>query len=634
MKAARILIVEDEAIVALDLRTQLTQLGYVVVETVARGEAAIEAAEKHRPDLVLMDIRLQGKMDGVEAAEVINTRFQLPVVYLTAHADESTVDRARITKPFGYILKPFDGRELRTVIEMALYKHAADKKLRTSERRYASTLASIGDGVIATDKQGRVTFMNPVAERLSGWTTAEAQGIALTTVFRIVNEETHKIVVNPVERVLEQGIVVGLANHTILIRRDGHETPIDDCAAPIHDDLGVVTGAVLVFRDISASRRIEEQLRQSQKMEALGQLAGGVAHDFNNMLTVILNYTDILLHSAGSDHPWKGFLTEIRRAGERSADLTRRLLALCHKQLVTPKVQDLNEVIAQTEPMLQRLIGDRIELETRLEQDLGSVLSDAGQLEQILLNLVVNGRDAISKHGKIVIETRNVFVEKDAIAGLSPGTYRMLRVSDNGQGIPASIVERIFEPFFTTKELGKGTGLGLATVYGIVQQCHGSIHVESTVGQGTAFTIHFPPVTKPAFVEEPIIASELPKGNETVLLVEDEVSIRDLTKQLLVSCGYTVLEAEHGEQALQVAAEYSGKIDVIVTDVMMPVMDGPAMVEKLKANFSNLKVVYISGFNNQEIEASTMGSTTSTYLSKPFKLTDLAQAVRRVLDAR
>ena len=634
MASTKILVVEDEAIVALDLRTQLTQLGYEVVETVARGEAALVAAETHHPDLVLMDIRLPGKMDGVEAADIIRKRFQLPVVYLTAHADEATVDRARLTESFGYILKPFDGRELRTVIEIAIYKHEAEKKLRASERRFATTLASIGDGVIATDQLGKVTFLNAVAENLTGWKSEEAQGIALPTVFRICNEETRKTVVNPVERVLESGMVVGLANHTILIRRDGHETPIDDCAAPIHDDHGKTTGAVLVFRDISESRRIEEQLRQSQKMEALGQLAGGVAHDFNNMLTVILNYTDILLNSAGSDHPWKHFLTEIRRAGERSADLTRRLLSLCQKRLITPKIQDLNEVILQTKPMLQRLIGANIQLETQLETDLGTVLSDAGQLEQILMNLVINGRDAISGQGKILIETRNEFIEPEPVFNLNPGIYRMLRVTDNGQGIPDAIVDRIFEPFFTTKELGAGTGLGLSTIYGVVQQCRGSIRVQSKIGTGTAFTIHLPSVATPVIVEESIVPSEIPKGTETLLLVEDEASIRDLSKQFLASCGYTILEAENGEQALRVARDFSGSIDIVVTDVMMPVMDGPGMIDRMKADFPNLSVIYVSGYSNRDLQMETTGSTTSAYLSKPFKLSELAQTVRNVLDAR
>ena len=294
MTAARILIVEDEAVVALDLRKRLTQLGYEVVETVGLVELAVQRAAQDRPDLILMDIRLRGEMDGIEAAEIIRRQLNLPVVYLTAHADEATVSRARVTEPFGYILKPFDERELRTIIEMALYKHQAEKKLRESEQRYATTLSSIGDAVIATDNVGRVTFMNSVAESLTGWPVSEAQAVPLTTVFRICSESTRATVENPVDRVLAEGIIVGLANHTILVSRDGTEYPIDDCAAPIRDIDGNMTGAVLVFRDVSQTRHFENQLQQAQKMEAIGQLAAGIAHDFNNMLTVILNYTSML----------------------------------------------------------------------------------------------------------------------------------------------------------------------------------------------------------------------------------------------------------------------------------------------------------------------------------------------------
>jgi two-component system, cell cycle sensor histidine kinase and response regulator CckA len=274
--AARILIVEDEAVVALDLRTRLTRLGYFVIDSVGLGEVALKVAEKERPDLTLMDIRLRGEMDGIAAAEQIRTRLHLPVVFLTAHADDATVDRARVTEPFGYILKPFEERELRTMIEMALYKHAAERRLRESERRFATTLASIGDGVIATDIHGRVTFMNPVSEKLTGWNISDAAGVPLQTVFTICNETTRKTVENPIERVLAEGVIVGLANHTILISRAGDESPIDDCAAPIFDDDGKMTGAVLVFRDVSQARQVEVQMRHAQKMEAVGQLAGGI----------------------------------------------------------------------------------------------------------------------------------------------------------------------------------------------------------------------------------------------------------------------------------------------------------------------------------------------------------------------
>ncbi len=632
MTAARILVVEDEAVVALDLRNRLTRLGYEVVGVAAKGEEAVAIAKEQRPELTLMDIRLRSEMDGIEAAEIIRTQVGLPVVYLTAHADEATVDRARVTEPFGYILKPFDERELRTVIEMALYKHRAEQRLRESERRYATTLASIGDGVIATDQLGRVTFMNAVAENLSGWSLADAKGSPLATVFNICNEETRLPVANPIDRVLVEGIVVGLANHTILIHRDGHEFPIDDCAAPIMDDRGQLTGAVLVFRDVTHAKQVEEHMRHAQKMEAVGQLAGGVAHDFNNLLTVILNYSDILLKSAGPDHPWRGFLSEIHQAGERSAELTRHLLTFCRRQLVEPKLFDLNDSVRRVEQMLKRIIGENFELQLKLSPNVGQVRMDSGQIDRILVNLVVNARDAISDQGCITIETSNVEVSELQFPNLAGGTYRCIQVTDNGCGIPVAHRDRIFEPFFTTKQPGKGTGLGLASVYGIINQCGGHIAFQTEVGHGTTFRVYIPAVNAtidqaPSFKDMP-----LKMGCETVLLVEDEAAVRSLSRHILETHGYNVLEAENGETAIEMARLHPDKVDIIVTDVVMPVMGARIMLERLRPVLSDMKVLLLSGYGEENLCKDILEFSQASFLHKPFTVISLAMAVRCVLD--
>ncbi len=632
MTSARILIVEDEAIVALDLRMRLTRLGYSVIDSVGLAEVAIEIAEQQRPDLTLMDIRLRGEMDGIEAADVIRTKMGLPVVYLTAHADDATVDRARVTEPFGYILKPFDERELRTVIEMALYKHGAERKLRESERRFATTLASIGEGVIATDSAGCVTFMNSVAKKLTGWSAAEAQGTALTTVFNICNESTRLTVANPVERVLAEGIVVGLANHTILVNRDGTEAPIDDCAAPIFDDDGRMTGAVLVFRDVTQARQIEVHMRHAQKMEAVGQLAGGIAHDFNNMLTVILNYSEILLDSAGADHPWRQYFTEIHRAGERSSELTSQLLTFCRKQLMEPRSIDLNSAILNMEQMLRRLVGENVELTAKVTPNLGSVRMDPGQIERILVNLTVNARDAISDEGRLLIETSNVELSASQFPSLNSGTYRCLKVSDNGHGIAAVHKDRIFEPFFTTKEPGKGTGLGLAAVFGIVSQCHGHIECDSEVGQGTTFRIYLPAASEAPVAEPTPTRMPLQRGSETVLLVEDEAAVRSLSHYILKSCGYRVLEAENGACAIEVARLHAGEIDIVVTDVIMPVMGARKMLQKLQEYLPKMKVLLLSGYGDESLSRDVAEFSKSLFLQKPFSVSELTKAVRSILD--
>jgi len=632
MTAPKILVVEDESVVALDLQTRLTRLGYHVVEATAYGETAVEIAARLRPDLVLMDIRLRGEMDGITAADLIRTRLNVPVIYLTAHADEGTVKRARITEPFGYILKPFDERELRTIIEMAIYKHQADKRLRESERRYATTLSSIGDAVIATDREGRITFMNPVAQDLTGWPMADASGLDLKAVFQICNEDTRAVVASPVERVLAEGVVVGLANHTRLISRDGREVPIDDCAAPILDDDGALTGAVLVFRDVSESRRVDEHLRHAQKMEAVGQLAGGISHDFNNMLTIILNYSEILLNAAGPDHPWYNFLSEIHRAGERSSDLTRQLLMFCRRQMFEPRVVDLNESVLRTEQMLRRLIGEHIELQVRLQPDLGTVKMDPGQIERILVNLAVNARDAISEQGSILIETFNVELRPQQIPHLTAGTYRCLRVTDSGQGIASIHRNRVFEPFFTTKEPGKGTGLGLASVYGIVQQGGGHVEFETEIGRGTSFTVYLPVAGEAHTVDPAFSRMQLPQGSETILLVEDESAVRSLSRHLLSTCGYHVLEAENGADAILVARRHAGTIDLVVTDVVMPVMGARHMLQHIEPYLRGKKVIFLSGYSDESLLPELGALFTTSFIQKPFTFAELATTVRRMLD--
>ncbi len=632
MSEARILVVEDEAVVALDLRNRLDRLGYKVVMTTGRGDEAIQLCEKLQPDLVLMDIRLQGPVDGITAAESIRLQYHLPVVYLTAHADDSTVARARLTEPFGYILKPFDERELRTVIEMALYKHQAERKLQLSERRYATTLASIGDAVISTNETGRICFMNPVAESLTGWKIDDAKNLPLTTVFEIINEETRETVDNPVDRVLAEGIQVGLANHTILVRRDGKEIPIDDCAAPILDDSGKVTGAVLVFRDISETRRIEDQLRQSQKMDAIGQLAGGIAHDFNNMLTVILNYCQYLQEQAGPKHAWSNQINEIRRAAERSADLTKQLLVFCRKQFVRPTIVDLNEMIKQNEQMLRRLISERIELKIKLQPNAGSIVADQNELHQILINLVVNASDAIYEQGTIEIETDNVIVAPNQFPNIVAGIYNVLRVRDNGHGIASNVIDRIFDPFFTTKEIGKGTGLGLSIVYGIVQQCQGYIQVDSIVGQGSTFTIYFPPANEKASVAKIAEPPTVQNGNETILLVEDERALRMFCYDFLTSCGYRVLTAENGAEAIDVASKSDEKIDLVVTDVIMPTMSAKLMSTILLQHRPGLKLLFMSGYNNEDFVDLKQELPTTRFLQKPFAISELARTIREILE--
>jgi PAS domain S-box-containing protein len=390
------------------------------------------------------------------------------------------------------------------------------------------------------------------------------------------------------------------------------------------------------WSDITERKKLEEQFRQAQKMEAIGQLAGGVAHDFNNLLTVISGYSEILLGSSGIEEGKKGLIREIGKAGERAASLTRQLLAFSRKQILEPRALDLNALIRDEEKMLRRLIGEDVTLATALDPALKRVKADPGQLEQVIMNLVVNARDAMPQGGRLTIETKSADLDGEYAKThprISAGRYVMLAVSDSGVGMTPEVKARIFEPFFTTKGMGKGTGLGLATVYGIVEQSGGHIDVYSEPGHGTSFKIFLPPVEEQRPSERPANgAMAMPEGSETILVVEDEDAVRAIALHSLQSCGYNVLEASDGKQALQRCEKHPGRIDLIVTDVVMPEMPGRLFVEHLAKTRPETKVLYMSGYTDDAVIRHGILQADTAFLQKPFTPQGLAKKVREVLD--
>jgi PAS domain S-box-containing protein len=642
MPGQRILIVEDEFLVARDIEQQLRTLGYEPVGIAGTSEEALLQAVTERPQLVLMDIRIRGDVDGIDTARMVAERHRVPVIFLTAHADEATVTRARTAQPYGYLLKPFHELDLRTSIEMALYKHDAERRLRESERRYATTLASIGDGVVATDAQGIITFLNPVAEGLTGWSHAEAVGQPFTEVFAIVNQFTRLPAENPVERVIREGTVVGLANHTVLVSRDGRETPIDDCAAPISDDTGGFSGVVLVFRDVTekyeaeATRtRLEEELRQAHKLEAIGRLAGGIAHDFNNLLTVIKGYSEIVRDELPRVHELHPLIEDICTASTRAAELTRQLLVFSRRQVLSTQAMDLNETVKGAMRLVSRLITESVEITADYGREVPRINADPLQVEQVVMNLAVNARDAMPEGGRLVLSTRVAFLDADrarAVGCNGPGEFCTLTVSDTGHGMDAATRARIFEPFFTTKGVGGGTGLGLATVYGIVRQTGGFIEVDSEPGKGARFTVWFPQapqqdVAKHATTRTP----ENEGGSETILLVEDEDGVRRLCRHILQRAGYSVVEAADGVMALQAIARLERSPDMLLSDLVMPKMSGRVLGDILAGQCPGIRMLFMSGYSESVLGDQATGIE---LLAKPFTPPDLLRAVRRVLDGR
>jgi two-component system cell cycle sensor histidine kinase/response regulator CckA len=685
----------------------------------------------------------------------------------------------------------------------------SERAARRSEGELAITLRSLGDGVLATDAEGRVERMNPVAERLTGWSAAEAAGRPFTEVCRLLHEETRAPAVDPVARVLREGVVVGLANHTVLIARDGTEVPIADSAAPIRDDDGRLAGVVLVFRDASAEheaaarvreagrfldsvlenipdvilvksagdlriervnraaeallgrpraevlgqtladlgppdvaelsramdrealtqrdslpaaevmvetaegprwlrtrrvpilgddsvprhllvvaediterRRLEEDLRalnaslerrvgertaelldanarlelevaerqrtgealarseqqflQSQKLEAVGRLAGGIAHDFNNLLSVILGYCELLADDPRVEASVGVDIMEIARAGRRASDLTRQLLAFSRQQVLAPAVVELNEVLAGVGPMLVRLLGEDVELRLVPRSGLGKVLVDPGQLEQVILNLVVNARDAMPQGGTLTLETDDVELDAAYAAEhpeATPGPHVMLAVTDTGTGMDAATRAQIFEPFFTTKEKGKGTGLGLSTVFGIVRQSGGTVWVYSEPGRGTTFKIYLPRTQEVLATSVAPPPDPSPRGSETVLLAEDDAPLRLLVRTALARLGYQVLEAESADEALLLCARFSGPIHLLLTDVVMPKVGGRELAERLAALRPETRVLFMSGYTDDTVVRHGVLAAGIAFLQKPVTPQSLARKVREVLDA-
>ena len=502
---------------------------------------------------------------------------------------------------------------------------------RESRRVLASTLAGIGDAVLATDENGRITFLNPVAEALTGWSGSEVRNRAVVDVLRLIDERTREAIDNPLMHALRERAVVTTSEHITLVSRSGAEVPVELSAAPVLGDSGDLRGAILAFRDIGKRRQFEEQASHANKMDAVGRLAGGVAGDFNNMLTVIAGYAELLREEVPADGAARKFVDEIVYAEKRAASLTQRLLAFSRGSDAQPQVLDLNQTLSNMQPMLRRLLGRNIELLLLTAGELGRIKADPSQIEQMIVNLASNARDAMPNGGKLVVETANVDLAEQSgeRLGMKAGPCVMLAVSDNGIGMDQATRSRLFEPFFTTKTPGQGSGLGLSTVYGIIKQAEGRVTVYSQLDCGTIFEVYLPRVTEP--VIERACARPL-MGSETILLVDDEEGVRNLCCAVLEANGYNVLEAGNAQAALAAYDKNAHKVDLLLTDVVMRHVNGFELGHSLRERTPELKILYMSGYRDQA-GGTAPGREPVTFLHKPFTPDDLLAKVREVLDA-
>jgi PAS domain S-box-containing protein len=626
----KILIVEDEGIVAMDIKNRLLSLGYAVPAVVFSGEEAIEKAAETQPDLVLMDIRLKGEINGIEAAEQIRDRFHIPVVYLTAYANGETLQRAKVTEPFGYILKPFEERELYSNIEIALYRHKMEKRLKEREEWLSIILKSIGDAVIATDDKGVITFMNPVAQDLTGWKEEEAIGKPLAEVFYIINEKTRKRCENPVEKVIETGGVVGLANHTVLISRDGTERILADSGAPIRDREGKIIGVVLVFRDITEKQKMEEELQKVEKLESIGLLAGGIAHDFNNLLMAILGNITLAKMYARPEDKVLERLEEAEKAGLRAKELTQQLLTFSKGGAPAKKTALIQELIKDSASFALR--GSNVRCEFFFPDGLWPAEVDEGQISQVINNLIINAAQAMPEGGVIKVRAENLTVKPEHSLPLKEEKYVKITIEDQGTGISKEHLPKIFDPYFTTKQ--KGSGLGLATTYSIIKRHDGYITVESELGKGTSFYIYLPAsekeVPKRKAEEEEILP-----GKGKVLLMDDEEAVRKVAGKMLKSLGYEVEFAEEGGQAIELykEARESGKpFDLVILDLTVPGgMGGKETIKKLLEIDPKVKAIVSSGYSNDPIMADFKKYGFRGVIAKPYKVRELSEELHRVM---
>jgi PAS domain S-box-containing protein len=541
-----------------------------------------------------------------------------------------------MAEDMAFALEGIEREEQRRQAELeraqALAREELARTQARAEARFRELLEAAPDAVLEIDHSDVIVLFNAAAGRLFGYDGPELRSL---TFERLLAERSRAAYRRLRDTCLSrpQGASAGPEELTVR-RKDGREFHAEVHLSPVHtEDGGRIT---CILRDVTERRHLEEQLRQSQKMEALGRLAGGVAHDFNNLLTIIGGYAQMLLGSVKAKDPARRDLDSIIEAANRASALTRQLLTFSRRQVMQPKVLDLNRLIARMHRMLRPLVGEDIALELALQKSVGRIKADPGQIEQVLMNLVLNARDAMPRGGRIRISTGVSQRSEDADpapAHLLPGRFVILEVSDTGEGMDEGTLSHIFEPFFTTKARGKGTGLGLSTVYGIVRQNGGEIQVSSQPGRGSTFRIYLP-VFKAAAREraQPPLPRRTARGVETILLVEDEAGVRHLAREMLRQQGYAVHEAEGGSQALQLFEQHATSIDLLLTDVVMPQMSGRELAEHLLAARPDLKVLYMSGYTNDVIARHGLLDSATALLQKPFTQESLGRKVRAVLD--
>jgi two-component system cell cycle sensor histidine kinase/response regulator CckA len=645
-----ILVVDDEFHNRQLLEVMLAREGCLVL-TAGSGEEALAMVALRPPDLIILDVMMPG-LDGFEVTRRLKgdvATKSIPIIILTARDGREARMRGLNAGAEEFIGLPVDHAELcarvRNLLRLKAFCDYHDRysqllegevgsraaELVASERLYRSTFDAAPVGIAHVGLDGRWLRVNQRLCDLLGYAQGELSGVAAQELLQSPGEveSWRQMAAGTTDRCVAEekqfrrpdgGLVWARVNASV--HRDGQGHPLHFIA---------------VIEDITERRELEAQVRQASRMDAIGQLASGVAHDFNNLLSVVISYSEMLAADMPEGDPMRADLGEIRGAGLRAADLTRQLLAFSRKQVLQPRSVDLNEVLLGMEKMLRRLIGENVQLTATRLPALRKVLVDPGQMEQVIMNLAVNARDAMPRGGRLTLETAEQHLDEAFCrehAGVKPGPHIVLTVADSGTGMDGPTLARMFEPFFTTKEVGKGTGLGLATVFGIVRQSGGTITVRSEPGAGTTFKVFIPAQDQEAAARPSSLAPAHPTlgGTETILLVEDEERVRNLVRTILCRLGYSVLDAQGGGDALLLCEQHPGVIDLLVTDVVMPRMSGRQLAERLLTIRPGLRVLYMSGYTDDIVVRHGALDSTICFLQKPITPDSLGRAVREALD--
>ncbi len=617
--SSTILVVEDDAIISEDIRRTLRRLGYRVGAIASTGDQALSFVAAEAPDLVLMDIKLKGNLDGIETTQLLQQRHTVPVIYLTGNSDEATLMRAKETAPHGFLVKPFNERDLRTAIEVAIRKFEVEQQLAARERWFATTLESIGDAVIATDGAGRITFMNAIAEQVTGWNRAQAQGVAVADVFHLIDGQGQTIA-DPVVQALESGFAVTIPSDARIIQRDGTVRAVDDSSTPIIDAQGNVLGGVVVFRDVTDRKRLEHRLALSERLASVGTMTAGMAHEINSPLAAVIGNLDYLRDQLpkGTNDNLTEALADAREAAQRVSCIIRELRHFTRVDADRREAVDLTAAVNAALTMTQ---GQVRHCATVVRQ-LGAtppVLADEGKITQVLVNMIANAAQAIGDGG-VSQHTITIRTATDDVG------RAVIEVADTGPGIAKDVLSRIFDPFFTTKDVGAGMGLGLSICDRIIRDVGGEIVVESELGRGTTMRIFLPAAE--ASVLLPLQQSAPPPAvrRGKILVIDDEPTIGRTLQRVLGADHDVVVETSGRLALLRLTTE---RPDIILCDLMMPDVGGADVYASLHARDPALadRIVWLTGGATSQRTEALLASTANITLSKPFSL----DALRRLL---